>query len=103
MPNPKTGTVTNDLAKAVKDTKAGKVEFRADKQGIAHVAIGKASFSQEKLMQNFSTLVDAVLRAKPSASKGTYLKSLYVSSTMGPGIKVDTSGVASEIRDLLGV
>ena len=103
MPNPKTGTVTNDIAKAVKDTKAGKVEFRADKQGIAHVAIGKSSFTEEQLMQNFSTLVDAVLRAKPSASKGTYMKSLYVSSTMGPGIKVDTSGITAEVRDALGV
>lgn len=103
MPNPKTGTVTNDIAKAVKDTKAGKVEFRADKQGIAHVAIGKSSFTEAQLMQNFSTLVDAVLRAKPSASKGTFMKSLYVSSTMGPGIKVDTSGITAEVRDALGV
>jgi large subunit ribosomal protein L1 len=101
MPNPKTGTVTFDLTQAIKELKAGRVEFRADKQGIAHVPIGKSSFSEEQLLQNFSTLVDAVLRAKPSASKGTYLKSLYVSTTMGPGVKVDTSGLASEIRDYL--
>lgn len=102
MPNPKTGTVTFDLTNAIKEIKAGKVEFRADKQGIVHVPIGRSEFTEDQLLKNFSTLVDAVLRAKPSAAKGTYLKSLFVTSTMGPGIKIDTTKVASEIRDYLG-
>lgn len=103
MPNPKTGTVTFDLANAIREIKAGKVEFRADKQGIVHVPIGRSNFTEAQLLHNFATLIDAVLRAKPSAAKGTYLKSLYLSSTMGPGIRVDTTKVGSEIRDYLGV
>lgn len=103
MPNPKTGTVTFDLTNAIKDIKAGKVEFRADKQGIVHVPIGRSDFTEDRLLKNFSTLVDAVLRAKPSAAKGTYLKSLYVTSTMGPSIRVDTTKIGVEIRDYLGV
>ena len=99
MPNPKTGTVTFDLANAIKDIKAGKVEFRADKQGIVHVGVGKARFSEEQMLRNLSTLIDAVLRARPSATKGSYLKTLYVSSTMGPGIKIDTTKIATEVRD----
>lgn len=99
MPNPKTGTVTFDLANAIKDIKAGKVEFRADKQGIVHVGVGKARFSEEQMLRNLSTLIDAVLRARPSATKGTFLKTLYVSSTMGPGIKIDTTKIATEVRD----
>ena len=78
MPNPKTGTVTVDVARAVKDAKAGKVEFRADKQGMIHVPLGKMKFTTEDLMKNFATLADAVLKAKPSAAKGTYLKSVYL-------------------------
>jgi large subunit ribosomal protein L1 len=101
MPNPKTGTVTFDLTNAIKEIKAGKVEYRADKQGIAHVAIGKGSFTEDKLLKNFATLLDAVLRAKPAASKGTYMKSLFLSSTHGPGIKLDASAVATEIKDYL--
>ncbi len=101
MPNPKTGTVTFDVAQAVKDVKAGKVEFRADKQGIVHVPIGRSEFTEEQLLANFATLFDAVLRHKPSAAKGTYVKSVTLSSTMGPGIKLDTSRLAQEIKDYL--
>jgi large subunit ribosomal protein L1 len=102
MPNPKTGTVTFDVAQAIKDVKAGKVEFRADKQGILHVPIGKVRFEESSLLQNFSALYDAVLRAKPAAAKGTYVKSAYVTTTMGPSIKLDTSKLALEIREYLG-
>ena len=102
MPNPKTGTVTLDIAKAVKDAKAGKVEFRADKQGMIHCPIGKIQFSQEDLIKNFATLADAVLRAKPTKAKGTYVKSAYLTTTMGPGLKLDTKNLASEVKELLG-
>lgn len=101
MPNPKTGTVTFDVANAIKDVKAGKVEFRADKQGIVHTAIGKGRFSEDQLMRNFATLYDAILRAKPSAAKGTYVKSVYITSTMGPSIKLDSGRLSAEIRDYL--
>ena len=101
MPNPKTGTVTFDLANAVKDLKAGKVEFRADKQGIVHSAIGRHEFSEKQLMNNFSALYDAILRAKPSAAKGTYVKSVYLTSTMGPSIKLDPGRLATEIKEHL--
>ena len=87
MPNPKSGTVTPDVAKAIKDIKAGKVEYRLDKFGIIHVAIGKKSFGVEKLQENFDTIMDAIVKAKPQAAKGVYLKSISVASTMGPGIK----------------
>ncbi|MFJ8263950.1 50S ribosomal protein L1 [Rummeliibacillus sp. NPDC094406] len=89
MPNPKTGTVTFDVTKAVNEIKAGKVEYRADKAGIVHAPIGKVSFEADKLAENFSTLVDVILKAKPAAAKGTYIKSLHVTTTMGPSIKVD--------------
>ena len=89
MPTPKTGTVTMDVAKAVKDIKAGKVEYRVDKTAIIHCPIGKASFGQEKLFDNFNTLMEAIIKAKPAASKGTYLRSITLASTMGPGIKVN--------------
>ena len=89
MPNPKSGTVTFDVAKAVRDAKAGKVEYRVDRAGILHVPIGKASFDGEKLFQNASAFLEAVLRAKPAAAKGQYIRSLAISSTMGPGIKLD--------------
>lgn len=88
MPNPKSGTVTMDIAKAVKDIKAGKVEYRVDKTAIVHCPIGKKSFGQEKLQDNFNTLMDAIVKAKPVAAKGIYIRSLNVASTMGPGIKV---------------
>ena len=87
MPNPKSGTVTPDVAKAIKDIKAGKVEYRLDKFGIIHVAIGKKSFGVEKLQENFDTIMDAIVKAKPQAAKGVYLKSISVASTMGPGLK----------------
>ena len=91
MPNPKTGTVTPDIAKAVKEIKAGKVEFRVDKTGIIHAPIGKMSFPSQNLIENAHALVDSVVRAKPSAAKGKFLKSVTMSSTMGPGITIDTS------------
>lgn len=90
MPNPKAGTVTADVAKAVEEAKAGKIEYRLDKSNIIHCPIGKVSFGTEKLVENFETLVEAVVRAKPAASKGQYIRSCVVSSTMGPGIKVAT-------------
>jgi len=89
MPNPKSGTVTADVGKAIEDIKSGKVEYRVDKSSIAHVIIGKLSFGPEKLNENMQTLMNAVLRAKPSAAKGTYLRSIVLSSTMSPGIKVN--------------
>jgi len=91
MPNPKSGTVTMDVAKAIADIKAGKVEYRVDKTAIVHVPIGKKSFGVEKLMDNLGTLMEAVVKAKPSAAKGTYLKSVVIASTMGPGVKVNSS------------
>lgn len=89
MPNPKSGTVTMDVTKALHDIKAGKVEYRVDKTAIIHVPIGKKSFGAEKLTENFNTLMDAIVKAKPAAAKGQYLKSVVLSSTMGPGIKVN--------------
>jgi large subunit ribosomal protein L1 len=88
MPNPKSGTVTADVAKALKDIKAGKVEYRLDKFGIIHVVIGKKSFGVEKLAENYDAVIDALIKAKPQAAKGVYLKSISVASTMGPGVKV---------------
>ena len=91
MPNPKSGTVTMDVAKAVKDIKAGKVEYRLDKTAIIHVPIGKVSFTDEQLSENMHALMDAIIKAKPAAAKGTYLRSVVVSSTMGPGIKINAA------------
>jgi len=91
MPNPKAGTVTFDVARAVKETKAGKIEFRVDKGGNIHAAIGKVSFPLESLESNFQALMDTIVRSKPSASKGVYVKTVAVSSTMGPGVRVDTT------------
>lgn len=90
MPNPKSGTVTMDVTKAVKEIKAGKVEYRLDKTNIIHVAFGKKSFGVEKLVENYNTLYDAILKAKPAAAKGQYVRSISVSSTMGPGVKIVT-------------
>lgn len=88
MPNPKSGTVTMDVAKAIRDTKAGKVEYRLDKTAIIHCAIGKKSFGGQKLTENYQTLMEALVKAKPAAAKGTYLKSIVAASTMGPGVKL---------------
>ena len=96
MPNPKTGTVTFDVAKAVNEIKAGKVEYRVDKAGNIHVPIGKASFEDQKLVENFNTIFDTMQKVKPAAAKGTYLKNVTVASTMGPGVKVDPSSVAAK-------
>lgn len=93
MPNPKAGTVTMDVAKAITDIKAGKIEYRLDKTNIIHCPIGKVSFGTQKLLDNFRTLVDAVIKAKPAAAKGQYLKSVVVTSTMGPGIKINQQRV----------
>ena len=101
MPNPKTGTVTLEVGKVVKDAKAGKVEFRADKQGMIHCPIGKVGFSVEDLMKNYATLAEAILKAKPASAKGTYIKSAYLSTTMGPGIKLDTKTLAAEVKDYI--
>ena len=98
MPNPKTGTVTTDITRAVQEIKAGKVEFRVDKTGIVHAPVGKISFSAENLVDNATALIDSILRAKPAAAKGKYLKSITVSSTMGPGVKIDESGVETAAK-----
>jgi large subunit ribosomal protein L1 len=94
MPNPKTGTVTFDVTRAINEIKAGKVEYRVDKSGNIHVPIGKASFEDVKLVENFNTVFETLLKVKPSAAKGTYMKNVTVASTMGPGVKVDPSSVA---------
>jgi large subunit ribosomal protein L1 len=94
MPNPKTGTVSFDVTKAVNEIKAGKVEYRLDKAGIIHVPIGKVSFDDNKLVENFTTVYETLMKAKPAAAKGTYMKSVNATSTMGPGVKVDSSSFA---------
>ena len=93
MPNPKLGTVTFDVARAVKEAKAGKVEFRAEKAGIVHACLGKISFGREKLLENAKAFLEAILKAKPEAAKGTYLKGITLSTTMGPGVRVETAGI----------
>ena len=98
MPNPKTGTVTMDVAKAVQEIKAGKVEFRVDKAGIVHAPIGKISFEADRLVANAHALMESVVRAKPAAAKGKYLKSVTMSSTMGPGVDIDTSHVDELVK-----
>lgn len=95
MPNPKAGTVTTDIAKAIKEAKAGKIEYRLDKTNIIHCPIGKASFGAEKLFENFDALMTAIVRAKPESSKGQYIKSCVLSSTMGPGIKINPGKLES--------
>jgi large subunit ribosomal protein L1 len=94
MPNPKLGTVTMDVTKAVTDAKSGQVEFRVEKAGIVHAGIGKASFSEADLKENFTALLDAIIRGKPSGAKGKFVKKLSLSSTMGPGVKVDIAEIA---------
>lgn len=95
MPNPKTGTVTKDIANAVSEFKAGRIEYRADKAGGVHVPIGKASFTEDQLKENLRTIINVLMKAKPTSAKGTYLKSCYISSTMGPGIKLDAASFRS--------
>ena len=97
MPNPKTGTVTMDVAKAVEEVKAGKIEYRTDRTGIVHVPLGKKSFDERALVENYGTILDEIVRVKPAAAKGRYLRTIVLSSTMGPGIKLDTA----RIRNLL--
>ena len=96
MPNPKTGSVTMNVGQAVKDAKAGKVDFRVEKAGIVHAGVGKVSFDDEKLVENIRTLVDQLVKLKPSSAKGTYVKSVALSSTMGPGIKISTASATGE-------
>jgi Ribosomal protein L1 len=98
MPNPKTGTVTFEVAKAIEEIKAGRIEYRVDKAGIVHLPIGKVSFTVEALLDNFKEIMDTLVREKPAAAKGKYLKSIVISSTMGPGIKIDDS----EVMTLIG-
>jgi large subunit ribosomal protein L1 len=93
MPNPKTGTVTMDVARAVQEVKAGKVEFRTDKTALVHVPVGKISFTPDKLVENATTLISSVVKAKPSVAKGKYIKGCYLSSSMGPGIALDTTAI----------
>jgi len=100
MPNPKVGTVTEDIEKAVQDSKSGKVEYRTDRQAIVHMAIGKASFDDDKLLDNYQAVMDEIVRAKPAGSKGKYIRSATLATTMGPGIRVDTGKSAD--RELVG-
>ncbi|HXM07556.1 MAG TPA: hypothetical protein VN936_08825, partial [Candidatus Acidoferrum sp.] len=93
MPNPKAGTVTANIGGAIRDIKAGKVEFRLDKAGIIHTIVGKADFEEANLLENVSTLLDAIVRAKPAAAKGTYMRSVTLTSTMGPGVRVDPNRI----------
>jgi large subunit ribosomal protein L1 len=99
MPNPKTGTVTFDLAKAIEDVKGGKVEYRTDRTGIIHLGIGKRSFSEEALVENYQAVMDEIMRAKPAAAKGRYLKSISLAQTMGPGINVDTTRTTNLLEE----
>ena len=101
MPNPKVGTVTDDIAKAVEEAKAGKVEYRTDRQAIVHLAIGKTSFSETDLLENYAAVIEEIIRAKPAAAKGRYILSITVTTTMGPGIRVD-SGRTRRAEIMLG-
>ena len=94
MPNPKSGTVTQDVAKAVKEVKQGKIDFKVDKTGIVHASIGKVSFSPEAMADNAREFINTLIKLKPATAKGTYIKSIYLSSTMSPGVKVDTKSIA---------
>jgi large subunit ribosomal protein L1 len=98
MPNPKLGTVTFDVAKAVADMKAGRVDFRVDKVGIVHCSVGKVSFGKDKILDNFKVLLEMIMKLKPSGSKGTYVKGVAVSSTMGPGVRIDPSEVSNILK-----
>ena len=93
MPNPKTGTVTFDVARAIKEIRQGKVEYRVEKAGIVHVTVGRVSFSPAQLLENANMVVDSIIKGKPASSKGTYIKSMIVSSTMGPGVSIDAASI----------
>ena len=95
MPNPKTGTVTMDIGKAVQEVKAGKIDFKVDKYGIIHASVGKVSFEQDKLIENAKELISTIVKLKPSSSKGTYMKSVFMSSTMSPGIRIDQKSITA--------
>jgi large subunit ribosomal protein L1 len=97
MPNPKVGTVTDDVAKAVEQSKDGRIEYRTDRSGIVHLVIGRADFDERRLLENYAALIDEIVRAKPAAAKGRYIRSVTLSTTMGPGVKVDPT----KTRDLL--
>ena len=99
MPNPKVGTVTDDVGKAVEQSKAGRIEYRTDRSGIIHLVIGRADFDEQRLLENYAALIDEIVRAKPAAAKGRYIRSVTLSTTMGPGVKVDPT----KTRDLLEV
>jgi large subunit ribosomal protein L1 len=98
MPNPKTGTVTVDVTKAVGEIKAGKVEYRVDKAGVVHAPIGKISFETEKLIENAEALMSSVVKARPTAAKGKYVRSVVIASTMGPGVRIDTSSIEAAAK-----
>jgi large subunit ribosomal protein L1 len=98
MPNPKVGTVTMDVVKAVEDSKSGKIEYRTDRTAIVHLVIGKASFDEQRLLENYAAVIEELVRAKPSAAKGRYLRTVTMTSTMGPGVKIDPS----RTRDIVG-
>jgi len=98
MPNPKVGTVTNDVTRAVKESKGGKIEFRAEKAGVVHAPVGKASFTPEKLQENFTSLLETIMKMKPATAKGVYLKGITLSTTMGPGIKVDLQEIVAKYK-----
>ena len=98
MPNPKSGTVTNDVAKAVKEVKAGKIEFRVDKTGIVHTSLGKLDFDEEKLVDNAKAFLQMILKLRPASAKGQYVRSLYLSSTMGPGLPINKDEALAEVK-----
>ncbi len=102
MPNPKVGTVTMDVAKAVEESKSGKIEYRTDRTAIVHLVIGKASFGDAQLLENYAAVIEELVRAKPAAAKGRYLRSITVTSTMGPGVKVDASRTKDIVEDAAG-
>ena len=102
MPNPKSGTVTMDVAKAVNDVKGGKIDFKVDKTGIVHASVGRMSFTPEQIAENARAFLSTIIKLKPSAAKGTYLKSVYLATTMGPGIKLDAKNVPSEVKEYVG-
>ena len=102
MPNPKSGTVTMDVTKAIKEIKSGKVEYRLDKTNIIHLGFGKVSFGADKLLENYEVIMNAIIKAKPAAAKGQYIKSVALTTTMGPSIKIDSKNLASDVKEIVG-